>query len=537
MRFFLGFLILLALAVTSCSTPSDAPQQFIQVNIVADGGTRQVRATVGSTVQEVLSAAGVEIGTLDRVEPALPTSLTGDSQVEVVRVEEEYQVEQVVLPFEHRVLRNESLPEGESRLMQPGVNGLQEVTYRKVFENGQEVSRHPVKTVIITEAVPEIVMIGSQLPFAPFEVGGRLAYLAGGYAWLIEGDTGNRRPVITTGDLDGRVFSLSPDAEWLLFTRRAPAEKATEYINSLWAARLPSNPALEVELVDLNVQNVIHFADWRPGSTYTIAYSTVEPRTSAPGWQANNDLRLLSLNSSGQVKELEPLLDTNMGGKYGWWGTTFAWSPDGQQIAYARPDSVGLVNMETGAVEPRLDIIPYQTRSDWAWVPGICWTPDSKVLYTVDHLPSTGVTSPEESPVFDLSAVPMEAGPNLHIVSQSGMFTYPLASPVQVDESGESASLVAYLQAIFPSQSDTSRYELYIMDRDGSNRSLLFPTQGAPGLEPQIGWGVWSPGTLEESGSYALGIVYQDNLWIVEISGGITRQVTGDGLVVRVDWK
>ena len=55
---------------------------------------------------------------------------------------------------------------------------------------------------------------------------------------------------------------------------------------SLWAARLDDDTPL---LLDLGVTNVIHFADWGAGLS-VVGYSTVEPRSTAPGWQANNDL-------------------------------------------------------------------------------------------------------------------------------------------------------------------------------------------------------------------------------------------------------
>ena len=123
------------------------------------------------------------------------------------------------------------------------------------------------------------------------------------------------------------------------------------------------------------------------------------------------------------------------------------------------------------------------------------------------------------------------------LVTQAGMFAYPLVSPEQTVVSSESAVQTASLQAILPTQSETSRYQLAVMDRDGSNRRVIFPLEGAPGMEPQDGWGVWSPGPLEDTGSYALAVVYQDNLWLVDLSAGVARQVTGDGLVSRVDWK
>jgi hypothetical protein len=150
-----------------------------------------------------------------------------------------------------------------------GQNGLQEITIREVFEDGEKVSSNPVKSVSLKEAVPQIKMIGVQKPFAPINIPGRLAYLVDGDAWVMEGTTGIRRQVVGTGDLDGRIFSLSPDGEWLLFTRVSEEEGI---INTLWAAAVDEGVE---NLVDLKVANVVHIADRRPGSPMTVAYSTV----------------------------------------------------------------------------------------------------------------------------------------------------------------------------------------------------------------------------------------------------------------------
>jgi resuscitation-promoting factor RpfB len=525
-------LLVFAFGLVGCAAPQ-TPQAEVTVFLSVDGRQLEISASRGSSVQQVLTAAGVSLGPLDRSEPPLYGVIQENAALKVIRVQEEFDVVEVTVPFQNQVVRNESMPDGETRLVQPGMNGLHEVTYRKVLEDGVNISNSPVKTVVIREAQPEIVMVGSQLPFTSFAIPGRLVYLLGGNAWMIEENTSSRRPVITTGDLDGRIFSLSDDGRWLLFTRSA----SDENINSLWAAFLDEDSQGEIKIFDLNVANVVHFADWKPGSTYTIAYSTVEPRASAPGWQANNDLNLISLNSSGQAASQKVELETNMGGTYGWWGMNFAWSPDGQKLAYARPDSVGLLELGKGNLEPVIEIIPLQTRSDWAWVPGIEWSPDSKVLYSVEHVFGQGAVSPEESPFFDLAAAPLVGAPKVSLVSLSGMFSYPLASPVQPGPVGEKAFEVAYLQAVFPTQSESSRYYVALMDRDGSNRRTLFPSDGAPGLVPQQKWGAWSPEPLPDSGSLALAVIYQDNLWLIDTVNGTTRQITGDDLITRVDWK
>jgi resuscitation-promoting factor RpfB len=530
-RIILG--LALVVLTAACAVPQ-TPQGDLVVTLLADGSTQEVRAARGSSVQQVLTASGISLGALDRSEPPVYGVLSENTRIQVVRVREEFEVAEMVVPFQNQVLRNESMPEGETRLVQPGVNGLQEVTYRQVFEDGQLTSNTTVKTVVIKEAVPEIMMVGSQPPFTSFVIPGRLVYLLGGNAWIIEGSTGSRRPLITTGDLDGRVFSLSHDGRWLLFTRISEDE---ETINSLWAADLDEDENGEIKLVDLKVTNVVHFSGWKPGSTYTIAYSTVEPRASAPGWQANNDLQLLTLTSAGQVRNPVVELETNMGGTYGWWGMHFAWSPQGDKLAYARPDQIGLFNFEEGSLTPLLELVPLLTRSDWAWVPGISWGGDGSILFSTIHVMGPGAPSPEESPYFDIAAVPLDGRAPFNLLSQSGMFSYPLPSPVSSGAEGEMEYSVAYLQAVFPTQSETSRYAVALMDRDGSNRRTIFPVEGAPGIAPQSQWGVWSPEPLSDSGSRVLAVIYQDNLWFIDAETGLARQITGDDLITRVDWK
>jgi hypothetical protein len=156
-------------------------------------------------------------------------------------------------------------------------------------------------------------------------------------------------------------------------------------------------------------------------------------------------------------------------------------------------------------------------------------------LYTVEHAAPPGIASPDESQVFDLAAIPLQGGPPVQLVSNVGMFSYPAASPFQTLSTGEATYQIAYLQAIFPTQSEISRYHLVVMDRDGSNRRVLFPPEGEPGLDPQqINW---SPAPLSDDRGLAIALIYQGNLWLVDSNSGQAQQITGDELVGRVVWK
>jgi hypothetical protein len=518
-------LLAMATVFTGCQL-AQAGRSQINITIIADGKTQPVSVPAGNTVLQALQQTGITPGDLDKSDPPFYAVINNGDTIKLTRVKEEFVTEDQTIPFEQQIIRNESLPEGQTRQVQAGVNGKQEITYRRVLEDGVESSKTIVKTVVLQNAVPEIMMVGAQASFTPLSIPGKIAYLAGGNAWIMDTSTANRTLLVNTGDLDGRVFALSPTGNYLLFTRKSK-KPADQQINTLWAVSTRSSSSSPIYL---NAQNIVHFAAWIPNGGAMVAYSTVEPRTTAPGWQANNDLYEVSLNGSPRK-----ILDASSGGVYGWWGMSFAISPDGS-IAYARPDSIGMVNVSGGYLAPLLDITPLQTHSDWAWVPGISFGGDGKTLYFVDHAPAPAPITDEESPYFDLKGVSLLNSFTANFTEQVGMFASPTASPVHPNGTGEpDAYQVAYLQAIFPDQSETSRYRLIVMDRDGSDRRAIFPPPDSTGIEPQIP--AWAPQPIQGQTGNFIAVIYQGNLWLLDCGSGQSYQITGDGLITNIDWK
>ncbi len=516
--------VLLLFFLVSCS-PSSTPDAVVEIVVIADGKTIPLEVEGKTSVSAALEKAGIQLNNLDRVEPESFKLITEPTQIEVIRVVEEFDVEEQVIPFEHQTVQNESLPKGQTLLIQPGSNGSQQITYRRVMENGVEKSRSIFQVSVAKEPVPEITMVGVQTPFTSLSFPGRIAYLIAGNAWVMDGSTGERRPVVASGDLDGRVFNLSKDGRWLLFTRKAPADG--ENINSLHAVDVSHEGQ---SIVDLGVNNVIHHAAWVPNQENTFSYSTVEPRDAPPGWQANNDLWIMTFTSSGSVIRNENIIESNSGGTYGWWGTDFSWSPDGIDLAYSRPDEIGLVDQEEGAFSVMQKVIPYDSRSDWAWIPPLEWSPDSQFLLFLDHSAEPNDSQPGSSPDFDLRANFLSSNPSVTIVPLAGMFAYPSTSAIQSNDRFE----IAYLQAIFPDRSETSRYKILLMDKDGSNKKVVFPPGGSAGMEPQSV--LWSP-PGDEGQVDRLAFLYQGNIWFLDLPDLTTHQVTGDGLISRMDWR
>ncbi len=389
---FRSALLVLSLAVLAilpaCAlSPSGPPQPDIEVIILVDGGQKIASIPGGSTVEDALQQAGVDLTNLDQVTPPSYTSLSEPATIRVTRVKEEFPQEDQVIPYQRQVIRNETLPEGQTRLVQAGENGLEQITYRQVYQDEVAGPRTIFKVVTMQEALPEILMVGVQAPYSAVQIPGRLAYITAGNAWVMETSTGERRPIVTSGDLDGHIFALNEDGSWLLYSRKTQEDEDAGAINSLWIVDLSDEQPAPISL---RIQNVVNFASWVPAPGLGVAYSTVEPRVSSPGWQANNDLHLDTYSPVGIILKQQEIVETNTGGVYGWWGTSYAWSPDGKQLAYAQADALGLVDLEKGEYSLLMKLLPYQTGQNWAWVPGLAWAPDQRMLYAVNHVPLSG---------------------------------------------------------------------------------------------------------------------------------------------------
>src|SRR5688572_30894858 len=93
-------LILVALLIASCRSPQLG--EDVTINITADGQTYAVDVPAGSTVSQALQSAGIIPGSLDRTEPPFYTVISEGDLIVLTRVEEIFDTEQVVVPFERQ---------------------------------------------------------------------------------------------------------------------------------------------------------------------------------------------------------------------------------------------------------------------------------------------------------------------------------------------------------------------------------------------------------------------------------------------------
>jgi hypothetical protein len=555
----LTIIAILVLLIASACQPANE-ETGPSITLVTENGTQTIVLNGEITVNDVLRRAGVTPDDNDRVNPPGYVQVADGMTITVVRVDEENVVVEESIPFERRTTLNDGLPAGDTQLLQAGVNGVAEVTYRITYENGIEVARSEIRRVIITTPQDEVVMVGSRGELPTVTVNGTLAYLSGGNAWIIRQNSANRRPLTLDGGLDGRVFDLSADGARLLFTR-APegtlldtaeegdataTPEGTGPFNVLWVVFDTTD--MESEPIRIDLENIL-YAEWVPGAERTIAYTTAEPRPSFPGWQANNDLWIAQLSLNGAAVQRRQVLEPSSGGVYGWYGTQFAFTPDGETMAWAQPDAVGILaplsddeeggeptptSLAEGSVLPgsftREALVNFAPHNayDFVWLPGLSWASDGQLLLTTIHGAPLGSEAPEDSPVFDLIAIHPFQHYTIDLTPRVGMWAAPQFSPPRTPDEITPGISIAYLQAIDPLDSVVSSYRLAVMDRDGSNRRVIFPPEGEPGLSAQVF--AWSPDGRQ------IALVRQGNLFLVDVVTGLAQQLTADSLSSTPQW-
>ncbi|MBN2002920.1 MAG: G5 domain-containing protein [Anaerolineae bacterium] len=497
----------------ACST---LPLARLQVTVKADGQSQNLE-TEALTVRDILSEAGITLGDLDYVTPPETTRLTQGLLVTVIRVEEHTETYTETLPFGRQVVRDANIAAGDSRLLQSGQAGVMERVYRITLEDGKEVERMLVRETVTQPPRDETLLVGTKQQVQTAYITGTLAYVSQQDAWIIRDNNRLRRRLTSWGDLDGRVFTLSPDGDRLLFTR---AVTESEHINELWVIRTGEadpNP------LPLSLNDIL-WADWAPDSTLKnarIAWTTAEPIERAPGWRGRNDLWIGTLTERNILNSRGELLEAEAGGGYGWWGTRYVWDPQGKKLAFSRPESVGVITLNPTKRKTLLMFPAYRTYSSWAWNPAPAWDPEGDFIAATIHSPTADGKDPEESPVFDLWLIEATGAYSAEIASEVGMWATPSFS--------HDGNALLFGRATVPYQSDNSTHRLCLIDRDGSDARCVYPPGEAPGIEaPSWQWG---------PDDRSLAFIQYGDIYLFTLADETAQPFTDEGTVTLLTWR
>jgi hypothetical protein len=325
-------------------------------------------------------------------------------------------------------------------------------------------------------------------------------------------DSASKRPVTFTGDLDGRVFSLSASGGNLAYSRFPVS--GTTGINSLWLV----NTLLAVDEPLWLRQSDVLYAEWRGDS---LLFATGQATPGAPGWKANNDLWLLQAPDMPR----QALSSLGAAGAYAWRGREYSLAPNGRLLAYAAADGLGVLDLLSGTRRALAAFAPAPGAGDLVWTPGVAWNPRGGELAAVlPRAPAAdqaagGIT--QTIPVYDLWRVPVDGGAGSRLAAAVGMWAWPSWSP--------DGARLAYGVARSSGASAASGYDLWIMDLEAGTSRPLLPGETPGGLAPQRV--VWSPTGRE------LVVSYQGDLYLATLAGGPLLALTSDGQSSNPVWR
>ena len=491
--------------------PSAIPTPTYDVTIHVDNVERKIETAV-RTVGGTLDEASVSLGPLDRVTPPEITAIFDGMMITVTRVVQHTELITSTIPYQREIVRDATVPEGVSRLLQSGREGIRARQYQVTVEDGKVVDR-----ILISESVgetpqDEVRLLGTKPELQAVTISGTLAYLSNQDAWMIRDSNLERRRLTHFGDLDGRVFALSHDRTRLLFSRAVTVEG---HLNDLWLIRTTE---ADPTPISLEIENVL-WGDWAPNNRM-IAWTKADVVPEAPGWRGLNDLWIANITDEDGVTSHRQILEPEAGGGYGWWGTRYVWGPAGTQMAFARPDSVGIVDLASGERYSLLSFPPYRSYSSWAWNPTPTWSPDGEFLALTTHTGGLSEDDPEESPIFNLMILSSSGHYSAELAIEVGMWSAPQFAP--------EGDRLLFGRALIPYQSANSLYALHTVDRDGSNQAVLHSEEPLELDRPQWTWG--------PDGRAVAYLQFGDIYWCSLPSGKVVP-LTDEGSARQIVWR
>jgi resuscitation-promoting factor RpfB len=163
----------------------------VQIN---DGGVVRMVHLAAPNVGDLLAAAGAPLDQSDSVVPAPSSPVLEGMQVQVTRVRIEKVTQRVPLPPNSTRIEDPTMNMSRQVVENPGMPGVQDVTFAVAKVNGAETGRLPVANVIITPATEGVLRVGTKpgTEVPPISNGGTwdaLSQCEAGGNWAI--NTGN----------------------------------------------------------------------------------------------------------------------------------------------------------------------------------------------------------------------------------------------------------------------------------------------------------------------------------------------------------
>ncbi|MDD6488491.1 MAG: G5 domain-containing protein [Clostridia bacterium] len=140
-----------------------------KVSLTDKGKTSKVE-TKAETVKAFLEEQKIKLGENDEISPKTDTKISDGLKIKITRVEFKEKTENESVDFTVEEQQDETLNQGETKVIQDGVKGEKTIKYKVKYIDGKESTKEKISEDITKEPVNKIVAVGTKIEVSQSEV-------------------------------------------------------------------------------------------------------------------------------------------------------------------------------------------------------------------------------------------------------------------------------------------------------------------------------------------------------------------------------
>ena len=159
----LGLLLIYSLQVSRGMQQPVVSQEISRAVLTVEtcNQVRSFDVPKGLTLREALAQGKVPVSSLDRLSMPLDALIDREAVVRLVKVDEEWVVEEEAIPFPRQFQVGRNVEFGKIAIVQKGVPGIREKTYRLRKEDGKEIQKTFIGERVNRQPFLQIEQVGT----------------------------------------------------------------------------------------------------------------------------------------------------------------------------------------------------------------------------------------------------------------------------------------------------------------------------------------------------------------------------------------
>lgn len=175
----------------------------VEVTLV-DGEKTEVKKTTYTKVEDILKEWNITLGEFDKLSLDKTEEVEAGDTISITRVEKTTETRKEEIKFSTTEEVDNAQAVGYRNVKVQGVNGEKEVSYEVIKENGKVVSETSLSEKVLTEAVNEVVTVGTYVQ-PTYDSQANQSYQSQGNSYYVPAYNGGGNVVLSNGNSAGEI--------------------------------------------------------------------------------------------------------------------------------------------------------------------------------------------------------------------------------------------------------------------------------------------------------------------------------------------